>query len=575
MKKTLLTTLIGLFAAGAACAQSETAAFADTYTTAWDQELHVGAPGLLQNDRSAAGALTATLAQVPQSGSLTLQADGSFVYVPESGVQGPVTFVYGIADEAGDTSFAPVTIDVTAGNKAPLAIADYFSVRAGSTLTIASPGLLGNDIDLDGDVLSAAIVTAPDAGRLSINEDGGFVYESEAGTSGDFSFTYRVIDAEGASAVGTAFITVTSDWPPVANADSFTLRAGESATLDVLANDSDDDGNRLQVVAVTQPEFGQVTFTQNGVTFHADADFVGRTQFNYTINDGVFPASAIVTVDVTAGNQAPVVVDDLYDTPHLAPLFFNPLSNDYDPNGTELRLNWLSQPQFGTLQEGPGEWIYTPGDSRDDHEEVLLYSATDGELETQGRVVIRITGNYAPEANDDYYQISINPSFPTRLPLLSNDRDIDGDELTIARYAAPSNSSFIVHPWGDGKTMAAYALRGGTYRFTYWVTDGRLEDEATVELYVPGPSESVANDDAYTLRVGQSIRLNTFANDVYYEHNPRTAPEHTNPGHGALIWSNGDWTYMHLSGQAAETSFTYTLPGGSTATVTLTILPAE
>ncbi|CAM2009945.1 Ig-like domain-containing protein [Acanthopleuribacter pedis] len=575
MKKPLASLVFALFAFTAAWAQTETTAYEDRYTTTWDQTLHVAAPGLLQNDHSAAGGLTAFLAEAPQAGTLSLNVDGSFDFSPTDGLQGPVTFVYGVEDQQGSTGYATVTIQVNPGNKAPLAVADYYSVAAGQTLTVPAAGVLANDIDLDGDTLTASILTAPQSGVISLQEDGGFSYEAAADASGDHRFTYRVSDSAGAQSEGVAFITVTSASLPEAVADTFSVTAGAGADLDVLANDSDPDGNSLTVVAATQPTEGDVSFDESGVRYTAPADFEGRTQFSYTVSDGVFRATAMVTVDVTGGNLPPVVVDDRHDIPRHMPLFFDPLGNDYDPNGDELTMTWLSEAQHGALSQTPHEWVYQPGDSRENVQEVLDYEVFDGVNRVVGQVVINITGNHAPEANDDSYTVYVNPRFPTRLPLTANDRDIDGDRLTISRFTSVGSSNLYVIPYGDDQTLMATAIRGGTFTFTYWVTDGILEDSATVTITVPGPGASVANDDAYTLRVGESLRLNTFANDVYYGHNPYRAPEHTNPGHGALIWANGDWTYMHMSGQAAETSFTYTLPGGSTATVNLTILPNE
>jgi hypothetical protein len=71
------------------------------------------APGVLNNDNDPDGdPLTAVLESVPDDGSVTLNADGSFTYTPDSGFFGTDTFSYEIDDGQGGTDTAVVTITV-------------------------------------------------------------------------------------------------------------------------------------------------------------------------------------------------------------------------------------------------------------------------------------------------------------------------------------------------------------------------------------------------------------------------------------------------------------------------------
>ena len=76
-------------------------------------------------------------------------------------------------------------------NVAPLASDDSFSTDEDSPVTVAAPGVLGNDTDVNGDVLSAALVTGPSHGTLELEADGGFTYAPAADYHGPDSFTYR------------------------------------------------------------------------------------------------------------------------------------------------------------------------------------------------------------------------------------------------------------------------------------------------------------------------------------------------------------------------------------------------
>ena len=60
---------------------------------------------------------------------------------------------------------------------------------------MTAPGVLGNDVDLDGDPLTATLVSGPAHGTLTFNPDGSFVYTPDANYSGPDSFTYTVSDS--------------------------------------------------------------------------------------------------------------------------------------------------------------------------------------------------------------------------------------------------------------------------------------------------------------------------------------------------------------------------------------------
>ena len=71
-----------------------------------------------------------------------------------------------IVTDAGSppSSSPPDTVEITATNRAPVAVADSYSVAQGGTLDVnAATGVLANDTDADGDALTAALVTTVDA----------------------------------------------------------------------------------------------------------------------------------------------------------------------------------------------------------------------------------------------------------------------------------------------------------------------------------------------------------------------------------------------------------------------------
>ena len=166
-------------------------AFNDSYSTNEDTTLTVAAPGVLNNDTDVdSPVLTAVLVTNPAHGAVTLNADGSFMYTPDANFSGADSFTYQASDGLANSEVATVTLTVDAVNDAPTAAADSYIVNEDTTLTIATPGVLNNDTDVDSPVLTAVLVTNPAHGAVTLNADGSFVYTPDTNFSGVDSFTY-------------------------------------------------------------------------------------------------------------------------------------------------------------------------------------------------------------------------------------------------------------------------------------------------------------------------------------------------------------------------------------------------
>src|SRR5207302_1492981 len=162
-------------------------------TTNEDTPLNVAAKGVLANDTDVDGdVLSAVLVSGPSHGALTLNANGSFVYTPAANYNGSDSFTYKANDGTADSNVATVTLTINPVNDAPLPGPDTFSTNEDTTLTVAAPGVLGNDTDVDGDTLSAILVTGPAHGTFALSADGSFVYMPTANYNGADSFTYKV-----------------------------------------------------------------------------------------------------------------------------------------------------------------------------------------------------------------------------------------------------------------------------------------------------------------------------------------------------------------------------------------------
>src|SRR5205823_787294 len=157
-------------------------------------------------------------------------------------------------DGTTDSNVATVTIAVSAVNDAPVAANDSYSTNEDTPLTIAAPGVVGNDTDVDSAVLTASLVTGPASGTLRLNGEGSFTYTPNANFNGSDSFTYKANDGSADSNVATVTVAVSAvnDAPSAAD-DSYTTNEDTPLTIaapGVVGNDTDVDGNPLTAILV-------------------------------------------------------------------------------------------------------------------------------------------------------------------------------------------------------------------------------------------------------------------------------------------------------------------------------------
>src|SRR5215211_5119966 len=202
-------------------------AVADSYSTNEDTPKSVAAPGVLANDTDADNdTLHATLVGGPtHASSFTLNSDGSFDYTPTANYNGSDSFTYKANDGTADSNVATVTLTINSVNDAPVANNDSYSTNEDTPLSIASPGVLANDTDVDSS-LSAVLVSGPaHAASFALNANGSFNYTPAANYNGPESFTYNANDGTADSNVATVSITVNAvnDAPALAGIEGTAL----------------------------------------------------------------------------------------------------------------------------------------------------------------------------------------------------------------------------------------------------------------------------------------------------------------------------------------------------------------
>src|SRR5205823_239662 len=201
-------------------------ATAESYATAEDTALTVNtAAGLLTHASDIDGdLLSAVLVSGPSHGTLTLNSNGSFTYTPSANYNGSDSFVYQVNDGTADSNLATVSLTITAVNDAPLATAEsYTTAEIGRASCRETAGLLAHATDIDGDPLTAVLVSGPAYGTRKRSKFSCFIYRSSANYNGSDSFVYQVNDGSADSNLATVSLTITAvNDAPLATAESYT-----------------------------------------------------------------------------------------------------------------------------------------------------------------------------------------------------------------------------------------------------------------------------------------------------------------------------------------------------------------
>jgi Bacterial Ig domain len=242
----------------------------DSYTTAFNTPLVVPPPGVMGNDTNVGGATVALMSGV-SSGSLSLNSNGGFTYTPPNGFSGNTSFTYRATNGAGPGNVATVSIAVQAAPPTPTANNDAHTVVQDQTLSVAAPGVLGNDVENGGGALTAVLGTPPSHGGVTLNANGSFTYTPAAGYSGPDAFTYRAANGNGLSNVATVSISVA-----------------------------------LPVSATEPTALYAWSIVNNVVTLRWTAPTSGPAPSDYILDGGVAPGAPIVSIPT--GRTEPIFV---------------------------------------------------------------------------------------------------------------------------------------------------------------------------------------------------------------------------------------------------------------------------
>jgi VCBS repeat-containing protein len=250
--------------------------------------------------------LTYILKTQPINGTVVVNEDGTYAYIPNENFNGVDSFAYEVSD--GElVSEATITLNVQAVNDAPVAADDYIQTNEDEIYT-STISLIANDSDVDGDNLSivAGIFTTTQGGSIDIKADGSYTYTPGTNFNGVDSFAYEVSDGELVSeATITLNVQAVNDAPVAQNA---TAALDEDAVLNtMLPTASDVDGDSLTYSLQTNSSHGNVVINPDGsYSYTPNSNYYGADSFVYLVSDGN-GGQTTATIDLTINS----IIDDM------------------------------------------------------------------------------------------------------------------------------------------------------------------------------------------------------------------------------------------------------------------------
>ena len=419
-----------------------------------DQPLTIDFATLMANDVDIEGDAFSVVSVYDGDNGVVVAEGQSAVFTPRHDYFGNAKFKYVVEDAFGAQSIGEVFITVLPVDDVPVIIADAgIELNEDTDTVIDANAFVANDIDPDGGILTLVDLSGP---HLSDLGDGLYRFAPDANANGAYQVTYTVANQYGVTTSGTVDVTVL----PVADAPDAqydVLRSFEDLTFsilqsDLLANDSDADGDALRVSSVTAGDDIEVSLESDGtIRIVPRAEYSGVTGFSYTVEDATgLTDRGSVELEILAVNDAPDVTLDTFDggeaeivTIPLAGL----LSNDSDIDGDALSVTAVtSGPGYTAALDGSGNMVIAR-DPAFSGTLTVSYMVSDGTTEVESSVAIALT-----------------PS--NRAPVLNTPAEVNATEDNAISITLPAD--VVSDPDGDAVTLSV--TRAGGLALPEWLS---------------------------------------------------------------------------------------------------------
>lgn len=556
------------------------------------------------NDQSCNGALNLSSIQIitPDShATITTFTNGTVSYQPINDTFiGMDTFTYQLCDTFNVCSNATVSVNITLINLPPVAVNDSYSVTGDSNVTFC-PVL--NDHDSDGNVLfdTLVVVTPPLNGTFVATNSCSATYTPNLLFYGIDTMQYKICDNTTNCSNNATIVFTVSQVPhdPIAVNDYFTCLQNGNAILNVLANDTDPDGNLVttNIFFGTASHGGSLNLTLIssgffGLLYTPQIFFSGIETFTYRVEDTTNRSSnfATVTVNVTMIPLGPVVASDSFTVlEYSLDNLLNIGANDFDPNNNTINwssLNITVAPQHGSVTNlANGNVSYTPNFAyfgSDAFNYTVCSSA--GRCSSQAKVSLTVSFNpLHPNATGVRYLVGENTFLcvdPTTNITVDNNLSLNKSSVVITLTPASGTVTF-----NGTSQMVCYTpnpsyVGGDLLTFSITDTNGQstIQTVNYTVFFIEYPPIAV-NDEYTVMESQQTSNMNVISNDIDPNNNINASSVillGNPPVFGTLVnEGNGTFVYTPTDVGFGITSFIYqvcdTAGLCSNATVTINV----
>ena len=475
-------------------------------------------------------------------------------------------------DPGGLESAVTASFEVRAGYVAPVAASDHVQTLEDSPVEI---DVLANDTDLDPSALRISGLTRPSLGQVTLSPSGAVQYVPAPDANGTDSFSYILVNGEGGMSMGAVAVEIIPvQDPPIAGPDNVVIDEDTPVELDLIANDTDADGDNLRIIDFTAPKNGTFAAAIGGAwRYSPKNDFYGSDSFTYVVTDDHGGTNhGTVSVIVKPVNDLPVAESQEFTLNKNASQ--NIVFHAADPDDTEFTFNVVQSPKQGTLWNYPEVATYYPTNGFVGTDS-FTYRANDGK--DDGPVATMqftvLDANNPPEVQDDSIVTKVDQ--PAEVNLSAT--DLDSDPVTFQIVSQPERGTLS----GGGTNYVYEPPPGflGQDRFTFQASDGiGLSRIATVNIKVTDQNTApVADDFSVRTLVNTPTNISLRASDP--ESDPLSFHVLSLPKNGKITGKGGVLLYSPNPSFVGSDRFSFKANDGelpsNDGAVTIVVDPAN
>lgn len=517
----------------------------DLYATPSGVTLEVAAPGVRENDTHHEAPVVSSAAVSIAGGTVTVQPDGAFTYVPPADYSGRDLFTYTIENGLGESP-ATVFIDVTSVGRA---VADHLDTPIA---TAVSGNVLANDLGWPRPQVT--LWATPTHGQLTVGDDGAFTFTPDANFVGVASFLYEITGHEEERATG-AEVTIKVGEAPTAVDDNFAAEASNIPALfpSVLTNDSRQLASFATDV-LSGDAGGSLTLQPDGqFSYSPVADHQGLETFSYELTNAHGSSQADISIFLY---EQVVAVADNVSVAYEEAVTIEPLENDSgwpEPSLFSIGTTGLRGSAEANVEAGSVTYTAPAGFVGTD---TFTYTAGNGYGDT-ATATVTVTVGAVPVAADDTFLLL--PSAPELAidssGLLLNDSYVGQPDISIDTAGLLGTLTATPSGW----SYARPADFAGPDSFTYTLSNDLGHSTATVTVGVA--ATVVATPDNYVAIPGRELSVSAadgvLANDTGYPLPTATLLSEQQTGGNLVLAADGSFTFTPAAGFIGEVSYRY------------------